>query len=138
MFLTNDLLKVIENATYFIQWRVSKSILGKTLYRLFARKIKEIYEKGDLKMLVWLHIFLIVQDVGKVIEEWENTGWRLHTYSCAGNAALAFGRFNRVFSYFSLLIWCIRLLIVNSLYILITFCNYFGRENCTLSLFCRH
>ena len=100
--------------------------------------LKEIYEKADLKVLVWLHIFLIVQDVGKVIEEWENTGWCLHTYSCAGNAALALGISNRVFSYFSLLIWCIRLLIVSSSYILITFCYYFGRENYTLSLFCRH
>jgi len=30
-------------------------------------------------------------DVGRVIEEWEKTGWRLYTYTCAGNAALALG-----------------------------------------------
>ena len=30
-------------------------------------------------------------DVGKVIEDWEKGGWRLHTYACAGNAAVALG-----------------------------------------------
>ena len=29
--------------------------------------------------------------VGKVIEKWEKAGWRLHTYACAGNAAVALG-----------------------------------------------
>ena len=27
-------------------------------------------------------------NVGKVIEDWEKVGWRLHQYSCAGNATL--------------------------------------------------
>jgi len=31
------------------------------------------------------------KDVGKTIGEWEKNGWRLHTYACAGNAALALG-----------------------------------------------
>ena len=31
------------------------------------------------------------KNVGSVIEEYENVGWRLHTYACAGNAALALG-----------------------------------------------
>jgi hypothetical protein len=31
------------------------------------------------------------KDVGKTIEEYEKNGWRLHTYACAGNAALALG-----------------------------------------------
>jgi len=31
------------------------------------------------------------KNVGKAIEEYENVGWRLHTYACAGNAALALG-----------------------------------------------
>jgi hypothetical protein len=30
-------------------------------------------------------------DVGKVIEDWEKEGWRLHTYACAGNASMALG-----------------------------------------------
>jgi hypothetical protein len=30
-------------------------------------------------------------NVGKVIEDWERAGWRLHTYACAGNAALTLG-----------------------------------------------
>lgn len=30
-------------------------------------------------------------NVGKVIQEWEKSGWRLHTYVCAGNAAPALG-----------------------------------------------
>lgn len=30
-------------------------------------------------------------NVGKVIEEWEKAGWRLHTYVCAGNAAMTLG-----------------------------------------------
>ena len=29
--------------------------------------------------------------VGKTITEWEKAGWRLHTYTCAGNAAIALG-----------------------------------------------
>ena len=28
------------------------------------------------------------KDVGRTIEGWEKNGWRLHTYACAGNAAL--------------------------------------------------
>lgn len=31
------------------------------------------------------------KNIGKVIEEWENAGWSLHTYACAGNASLALG-----------------------------------------------
>ena len=31
------------------------------------------------------------KDIGKVIEEWEEAGWRLHTYACAGNADLFLG-----------------------------------------------
>jgi hypothetical protein len=31
------------------------------------------------------------KNVGKVIEESEKAGWQLHTYVCAGNAALALG-----------------------------------------------
>jgi hypothetical protein len=31
------------------------------------------------------------KDVAKTIEEYEEDGWRLHTYACAGNAALALG-----------------------------------------------
>jgi hypothetical protein len=31
------------------------------------------------------------KNVGKVIEEWQKNGWTLHTYACAGNAALALG-----------------------------------------------
>ena len=30
-------------------------------------------------------------NVGKVIEEWEKAGWRLHTYACAGNANTMLG-----------------------------------------------
>ena len=30
-------------------------------------------------------------NVGKTIEEFEKLGWKLHAYSCAGNANLAFG-----------------------------------------------
>jgi hypothetical protein len=30
-------------------------------------------------------------NVGKVIEDWEKAGWRLHTYTCAGNATLTLG-----------------------------------------------
>jgi len=30
-------------------------------------------------------------NVGKTIEEFEKLGWRLHSYVCAGNAALAMG-----------------------------------------------
>jgi hypothetical protein len=30
-------------------------------------------------------------NVGKVIEEWEKAGWRLHTYACAGNASMTLG-----------------------------------------------
>jgi len=30
-------------------------------------------------------------NVGKTITEWEKAGWRLHTYTCAGNAAIALG-----------------------------------------------
>jgi hypothetical protein len=30
-------------------------------------------------------------NVGKVIEEWEKSGWRLHTYACAGNAVVTLG-----------------------------------------------
>jgi len=30
-------------------------------------------------------------NVGKVIEEWEKAGWRLHTYACAGNAVVTLG-----------------------------------------------
>ena len=30
-------------------------------------------------------------DVGKVIEDWEKVGWRLHTYACSGNATVALG-----------------------------------------------
>ena len=29
--------------------------------------------------------------VGKAIEEWEKTGWRLHTYTCTGNATITLG-----------------------------------------------
>ena len=31
------------------------------------------------------------KNVGRVIEEYENAGWHLHTYTCAGYANLAFG-----------------------------------------------
>jgi hypothetical protein len=31
------------------------------------------------------------KDVGRTIEEWMKNGWRLHSYACAGNAALAMG-----------------------------------------------
>jgi hypothetical protein len=31
------------------------------------------------------------KNVGNTIEEYENAGWYLHTYACAGNAALALG-----------------------------------------------
>jgi len=31
------------------------------------------------------------KNVCEMIEEWQKNGWRLHTYSCAGNAALALG-----------------------------------------------
>jgi len=31
------------------------------------------------------------KDVGKTIEEHEKEGWWLHSYACAGNAALALG-----------------------------------------------
>jgi len=31
------------------------------------------------------------KDVGKVIEKWEKAGWRLHTYTCAGNAVVTLG-----------------------------------------------
>ena len=31
------------------------------------------------------------KNVGKTIEKWENEGWRLHAYACAGNAAPALG-----------------------------------------------
>jgi len=31
------------------------------------------------------------KNVGNTIEEYENAGWHLHTYACAGNAALALG-----------------------------------------------
>jgi len=31
------------------------------------------------------------KDIGKTIQEWEKNGWRLHTYACAGNAALTLG-----------------------------------------------
>jgi hypothetical protein len=27
--------------------------------------------------------------VGIIVEEWDKAGWRLHTYACAWNAALA-------------------------------------------------
>ena len=30
-------------------------------------------------------------EVGGVIEEWERKGWLLHTYACAGNAAVTLG-----------------------------------------------
>ena len=30
-------------------------------------------------------------NVGKTIEEFENLGWKLHAYSCAVNANMAFG-----------------------------------------------
>ena len=30
-------------------------------------------------------------NVGKVIEEWEKAGWRLHAYACAGNATVTMG-----------------------------------------------
>ncbi len=30
-------------------------------------------------------------NVGKVIEEWEKAGWRLHTYTCTGNATITLG-----------------------------------------------
>ena len=28
------------------------------------------------------------KSVGKVIEKWQNDGWQLHTYSCAGIGAM--------------------------------------------------
>ena len=31
------------------------------------------------------------KNVGSVIEDYENAGCRLHTYTCAGNANLEFG-----------------------------------------------
>ena len=31
------------------------------------------------------------KNVGKVIEEWENIGWHLNTYTCAGNATITLG-----------------------------------------------
>jgi hypothetical protein len=30
-------------------------------------------------------------NVGEVIEEWGKAGWRVHTYACAGNAAITRG-----------------------------------------------
>ena len=28
------------------------------------------------------------KNVGEVIEKWQNNGWRLHTYACAGIGAM--------------------------------------------------
>ncbi len=44
------------------------------------------------KLKEWKCILVGHHDnVGKVIEEWEEAGWRLHTYACAGNATVALG-----------------------------------------------
>lgn len=37
-------------------------------------------------------------NVGKVIEDWEKAGWRLHTCACAGNAAVTLGTNYRLLS----------------------------------------
>ena len=31
------------------------------------------------------------ESVGRVIEDWESKGWRLHTYGFAGNASVTLG-----------------------------------------------
>ena len=50
-------------------------------------------QKEVLSLIIWLEVFLLKEwecvalghhkNVGKTIEDWENAGWSLHTYSAA-------------------------------------------------------
>ena len=66
--------------------------MDRLLTRFSVLRAHDPAKMGGEELKEWKCVLVGHHDnVGKVIEEWEKAGWRLHTYACAGNAAVALG-----------------------------------------------